>query len=709
VYQWEDCDVGACSAILGATGQTYTLGAADVGLTIVVQETASNTTGASDPASSATTAVVEGVPVSTSSPSISGMALEGATLTESHGMWSNSPSSYVYQWEDCDVGACSAILGATGQTYTLGAADVGLTIVVRETASNAAGAGDPASSATTAVVAEGVPVSSSPPSISGTVVEGATLTESHGSWTNGPTSYRYQWEDCDGSGGDCAAISGATGQTYTLGAADVGQTIVVQETASNATGAGSPVSSAATALVAGLLAVGKPVSNVPPSIAGATVEGQTLTESHGSWSNSPTSYSHQWEDCDGSGSDCSAISGATGQTYALGAADVGQTIVVQETASNAAGAGSPVSSAATAVVAGLVAVDKPVNAQAVPVSSSPPSISGTVLEGATLTESHGTWTNSPTSYRYQWEDCAGSGGDCSAISGATGQTYTLGAADVGQTIVVQETASNAAGAGSPVSSAATAAVAGLVAVDKATPAVAPGSVSAQGSSAVVQVACSGVTGQRCAGAVVVSVWERKLGHAIVSVAGDPGAPTPGIVAVTVARASFKISARQRAAIRISLNAVGKRLLASFYKLPTVVAINGTSTPTRVVTFAYARISSPITYFYTYTEYSRYYTTSSTTISKLTIERLPADAQVAIDCEGGGCPFARRVFKPDAEKLVLANPFANSSLTPGAVVEFVITAPNSVGKVVIVTIRGGVRPTQAEDCLPPGHNQPVKCA
>jgi hypothetical protein len=110
----------------------------------------------------------------------------------------------------------------------------------------------------------------------------------------------------------------------------------------------------------------------------------------------------------------------------------------------------------------------------------------------------------------------------------------------------------------------------------------------------------------------------------------------------------------------------------------------------------------------YTEYSHYYTTSSTTISKLAIERLPAAAQVAIDCKGGGCPFALRVFKPRAGQLVVTDPFAGRSLTPGAVVEFVITAPNSIGKVVIVTIQGGARPTKAERCLPPGYNQPVKC-
>ena len=93
-----------------------------------------------------------------------------------------------------------------------------------------------------------------------------------------------------------------------------------------------------------------PLDISPPSISGSAVQGQTLTEAHGSWSNSPTGYALQWQRCDSGGSACSAISGATGQTYTLTAADVGSTIRVQETASNAAGAGVPATSAQTAVV-----------------------------------------------------------------------------------------------------------------------------------------------------------------------------------------------------------------------------------------------------------------------------------------------------------------------------------------------------------------------
>jgi hypothetical protein len=97
-----------------------------------------------------------------------------------------------------------------------------------------------------------VPVSISPPSISGIALAGQTLTERNGTWTNNPVSYAHQWEDCDANGQSCTPIYGATGQTYTPSTADIGHTIRVQETAANASGAGQSATSDQTAAVLGL-------------------------------------------------------------------------------------------------------------------------------------------------------------------------------------------------------------------------------------------------------------------------------------------------------------------------------------------------------------------------------------------------------------------------------------------------------------------------
>ena len=107
------------------------------------------------------------------------------------------------------------------------------------------------------------PVATAPPTISGTATQEQTLTENHGTWSNGPTGYSYQWERCNSSGSSCQAISGATGQTYKLDAADVGHTITVQEAASNVSGAGSPATSSATAVVRSSTAGGKNPQKAP--------------------------------------------------------------------------------------------------------------------------------------------------------------------------------------------------------------------------------------------------------------------------------------------------------------------------------------------------------------------------------------------------------------------------------------------------------------
>src|SRR5205823_1056341 len=126
------------------------------------------------------------------------------------------------------------IAGATSQTYVPVAGDVGHTLRVQETASNAGGSSSPATSAQTALVTPPPPSNTSPPTITGTAQQGQTLTEAHRSWANEPTSYAYQWQQCDSAGANCSAITGATSQTYVLVAEDVGRTIRVQETASNA-------------------------------------------------------------------------------------------------------------------------------------------------------------------------------------------------------------------------------------------------------------------------------------------------------------------------------------------------------------------------------------------------------------------------------------------------------------------------------------------
>lgn len=78
-----------------------------------------------------------------------------------------------------------------------------------------------------------------------------------------------------------------------------------------------------------------------------------------------------------------------------------------------------------------------------PVNRALPAISGIIQVGQTLSASAGTWSNSPASYAYQWQN------EGSAISGATAATYTLTTGDIGGLITVAVTATNLAGSSDP--------------------------------------------------------------------------------------------------------------------------------------------------------------------------------------------------------------------------------------------------------------------
>jgi hypothetical protein len=93
-----------------------------------------------------------------------------------------------------------------------------------------------------------VPRNIAAPVISGATTVGRSLGTTTGSWTDNPTRYSYQWQDCTSSRATCSNISGATHATYTVRSSDVGGSIAVVVTASNAGGSAS-AASAKTAIV----------------------------------------------------------------------------------------------------------------------------------------------------------------------------------------------------------------------------------------------------------------------------------------------------------------------------------------------------------------------------------------------------------------------------------------------------------------------------
>ena len=82
------------------------------------------------------------------------------------------------------------------------------------------------------------PVSTVPPTITGTPVQGQILTASTGTFSMTPT-YTYAWQRCDAAGAACADIVGATAPTYVVATEDVATTLRVTVTATNRFGGAS--------------------------------------------------------------------------------------------------------------------------------------------------------------------------------------------------------------------------------------------------------------------------------------------------------------------------------------------------------------------------------------------------------------------------------------------------------------------------------------
>jgi hypothetical protein len=402
-------------------------------------------------------------PSNTALPTIANPPATGVTLTTTNGTWTGTtPINYAYQWDRCSStgSACTAIAGATAQSYVPTSSDVGSTLRVVVTATNSAGQGV-ATSAVTGVVQStsgNGPVNTAYPVVTGTTAPGNTLTTTAGSWTGNPTpTFTYAWQQCDSSGQNCLTVDGVEGNEYPVIAADVGYEIRSVVTATNSSGIVVAYSQPTVVVTAtatggtGTGGTGAPVESGQPTLSGLAAVGATLTADPGSWTGTGISYAYQWQRCDTSGVTCTSISGATSKTYVLKAADAGSTVRVQVTATNSSGSANDVTDT-TAVVAasgggGGGTTTSPTTS--VPTPTGPPGpvglpeLTGLLLVGATVTTNQGEWTSAPgLSFTQAWFRCSAKGLNCLPLKGVTGLTYVLTAHDARHVLKTAVTAVN---------------------------------------------------------------------------------------------------------------------------------------------------------------------------------------------------------------------------------------------------------------------------
>jgi hypothetical protein len=350
-FQWYRCNAAgaSCLSIRGATSPTFALGVRDIGKTLGLRVSATDSTGSASAFASLVGPIAPKRPLleSTAQPVATGPPVTGRSVEVTTGTWSPIPTNLTYVWERCNPNgrACAAIPHATSSLYKIASADLGHALLAVVQGSNGSTVQNAFSTSTPAVVDSSVkgPSSTIGPAVSGPTEAGQLLVAATGIWKGvGPLVFTYKWYRCNLAGGACALIPGAKSSNYTPGTKDVGDTIGLTLQVGDSTGA-----SVAYASLVGPVAAGGATltSTSPPTISGTARAGGELAVDDGLWSAKST-YSYLWLRCNANGRICAPIPGATSGTYKPVPADTGHALVA-EVVATAAGARQASFSAAT--------------------------------------------------------------------------------------------------------------------------------------------------------------------------------------------------------------------------------------------------------------------------------------------------------------------------------------------------------------------------
>jgi hypothetical protein len=547
-YQWQRDSGSGFADISGATGATRVTTADDVGAKLRVIVTASNAAGSTQATSPAFGPVTPAVPTVTSAPAITGTTARGQAVTVSTGAWTDSPTSYTYQWQRAATTTFANITGATAATYTLQPADTGMNLRVVVTAKNAIGTGSTYSNVA-GPVAKAPPANSVAPTVAGTAARGSVLTAAAGTWAGAGNTYAYQWQRNE------VNITGATAATYTLQGADENAKVRVKVTATNVDGSQIAYSDATDSV-----AKSPPVNSSVPKPAGTVARSGVLTSSAGSWAGAGNTYAFQWQRDLGAG--FVNITGATTATYTLQTADEGASVRLRVTATN--------------VDAAVVAYSEAVGpvAKTPPVNTVAPVVTGTTARASVLTATGGTWSAVGNTYAFQWQKDSGSG--FADIAGANKSTYTLAKADEGASLRVKVTATNVDGnevAYSP----ATGPVSDAAPVNTAAPAV-TGTAARTFRLTATAGTWAGV------GNTYAYQWQRDPdGQGFVDIAGATATTYTPVVDDEGAKLRVKVTATNPDAAVSAFSAATAAVVPALPVQTTAPAVSGTPRTTMTVT------------------------------------------------------------------------------------------------------------------------------
>ncbi len=283
-YQWQQCDAAGqnCADIASATNASYQLAAGDVGATVRVVVTGSNSAGSAS-AASVVSAVVAAAPVAPHKYGVAvverfgGAGSVACRRIRAAGRGRRRRRSRI-SGSSVTLPARTVPISRRRRTasYQLAAGDVGATVRVVVTGSNSAGSASAASVVSAVVAAAPVaPTNTALPSLSGSAVQGQSLVGGSGQLDRGRRRRRSRI-----SGGS-VTLPARTVPTslrrrtasYQLAAGDVGATVRVVVTGSNSAGSASAASVVSAVVAAAPVA---PTNTALPSLSGSPVQGQSL-------------------------------------------------------------------------------------------------------------------------------------------------------------------------------------------------------------------------------------------------------------------------------------------------------------------------------------------------------------------------------------------------------------------------------------------------